>query len=233
MVELAICSAEPSAVAGGLMLAAGAVGLGLAISGTAGRDKSRPYTNTATAVAATESDSPSLQTAIIQNSKLKTQNSKLTILPSTFYLLQLPALWLYLHAALARGELLYAALMLVGVTGVTLGLLRLRPQAGWLGWLLAALGIVGFAGGAALVDGLLRPALAGLAGLPAWAALRVQRLDLPAPQPDAAVGISLQAGQNTSSLLPLLAIALAFGFALALAWLLYRAIALIASFRRE
>ncbi len=233
MVGLAICSSEPSAVGGGLMLAAGAALLGVAISGTeAGRDKSRPYTSADAAVAPTAGNSRSLQTTLIQNSKLKTQYSPFYLLPSTFYLLQLPALWLYIHAALGRGELLYAVLVLVGAAGVTLGLLRMCPPVGWLGWLLGVIGVAGFAGSAALVDGLLRPALAGLAGLPAWAALRVQRLDLPAPQPDAAVGIGLQTGQN-SSLMPLLAIACAFGFALALAWLLYRVIALFAAMRRE
>jgi hypothetical protein len=198
MVGLALCSAEPSAVAGGMILAASAAWLGVAISGETGRDRSSAY-------------------------KVQSSHSTFYILHFTFALV---GLWLYLHAAMGRGELLYAALMIGGVGGIGGGLLRLQPVGGWRGGLLAGINLLGFAAGSIIVDLLLRPALAGLAGLPAWSSLKLTRLDLPAPQPNAAVGIGLQMGSD-SSLLPLLALTLALFFALALAWLLYRALRVI------
>jgi hypothetical protein len=208
MVALAICSAEPTAVAGGLILAANAALLGVAISGGAiGIDSSRLYTQDG------------------EGDESRPYRAQL----STFNFLQIFGLWLYLHAALGRGELFYAALMLAGAIGMAVGLLRLGLQPGGLGGIVATLSLAGFAAGGMIVDLLLRPALAGLAGLPAWSSLKLARLDLPVPQPDAAVGIGLQAGSN-ASLLPLLALALAFGFALALGWLLYR---LLGAIRHE
>ncbi len=152
-------------------------------------------------------------------------SSTIYLLPST----SLIGLWLYLHAAVGRGEWLYAALMLAGAVGR--GLIALRVAGGQprVGGAMLGANLVGFAAGAVIVDLLLRPALVGLAGLPAWRELAVQRLDLPAPQPDTAVGLALVGSDGaTVGLLPVLAMAVGLVFALALAWLLYRVLTLLA-----
>lgn len=139
----------------------------------------------------------------------------------------LPGVWLTGRAALGAGEWLSAALLLVAPLLLALAVLRSGRVLGWVGRLLAAVGLGLTLVSPWLVQALLRPFVSSLEGLPAWANLDLRPISSAEGQGGWPSGLGLlpPAGQIAGpgeGYLAVLGLAVSFVALLAVAWLLHR-----------
>lgn len=204
---LAISTAQPAGVAGGLWLALNAALLMLAVANTAYRV-------------------PSRNQSIIYN------------------LQSIISLWLVVKAALGNGELLTGGLLLIvpllvlaSGPSVRVASPALTDRTWSLQSTIYALQSVIFVlAGPLLLDVVLRPYVATLGGLPAWADLDLRPLAVGGGSVATGAGFLPPVGQPSGvgdGYLPVLALAVSFGVLLVVGWLLHRLGILAARMRRR
>ncbi len=150
----------------------------------------------------------------------------------------LPGVWLAGRAALGAGEWLSAALLLVAPLLLALAVLRSGRVLGWVGRLLAAIGLGLTLASPWLVQALLRPFIGGLEGLPAWASLDLRPISSAEGQEGWPSGLGLlpPAGQVAGpgeGYLAVLGLAVSFAALLAVAWLLHRLLRVMGGGRQQ